>query len=269
MTELICFDGELQSDISKIKVSPFLPSIQFGASVFETFRTYGKTRKIFNLDSHLKRLTKSLNTLYIYRPLSCLDVKIKENIKTMLKELKEENLGKREFFRFKIFVNEDYWWIKCSKEKELEPKFYDGGVNIMDAVQERIFPQAKSGQPVYFYHNKQQKNYPNIYETIFFSPHHNRLTEGNKTNVFIVMNDIIYTSEHNILEGVMREEVLKIAEKKGYKVVIQDLVRSEVESAQEIFLTNTIGGIIPVRRWGKWHNRDFKIANDLRKSLPF
>jgi len=263
--ELICFNGKFYEDSSKIKVSPFLPSIQFGASVFETFRTYDKARKVFNQTKHLIRLFESAEILGLKLPPNCTKKTLNKNIKTLLEKSKNWKLKNNEFLRFKIFVNEDYFWIRCFIGS-VNFKNYKKGVEIQDTVQERVFPAAKTGQPVYFYHLKHKPF--EIYETIFFSKT-GFLTEGNVTNIFIVIDRILYTPKNDILPGVMRGEIMKIAKKKGYKIIEQDLVRSEVLRAQEIFLTNTINGIIPVKRWGEWKSKKFNISSNLRDGLPF
>ncbi|CAN5155813.1 aminodeoxychorismate lyase [soil metagenome] len=72
---------------------------------------------------------------------------------------------------------------------------------------------------------------------------------GTMSNVFIVDGKRLTTPALREcgVEGVMRAVVLELAAETGVDVQIRDLHREEVERAQEMFVTNALIGIWPVR----------------------
>jgi len=74
--------------------------------------------------------------------------------------------------------------------------------------------------------------------------------EGTASNVFLVANGRLKTPsiECGILEGVTREAVLEVAAAGGRAGEEMILGRKDLESADEIFLTNTSWGVLPVTR---------------------
>ena len=83
------------------------------------------------------------------------------------------------------------------------------------------------------------------------------LTEGPGFNVFIVKNGCVYTPDRGVLEGITRRSVLELCERSGVKAAIAGLRRGDLENADEVFLSSTAGGIMPVSRVG-----DIKLSGD-------
>lgn len=75
-----------------------------------------------------------------------------------------------------------------------------------------------------------------------------RVTEGPGFNVFAVIGNELYTPERGVLPGITRRTVLEIAEKSGITVHVTDLPVGDLYQAEELFLTSTAGGVMPVAR---------------------
>lgn len=76
-------------------------------------------------------------------------------------------------------------------------------------------------------------------------------TEGNASNVFVVKDRILYThpADNLILKGITRQLVIgKVAPSCGVTVIEKEFDRTFVEDADEIFFTDTLGGIVPVTK---------------------
>ena len=74
-------------------------------------------------------------------------------------------------------------------------------------------------------------------------------TEGATSNVFAVKDGILYTHPANnlILKGITRQLVVtRVAPTAGVSVIETEFDREFVENADELFFTDTIGGIIPI-----------------------
>jgi branched-chain amino acid aminotransferase len=76
--------------------------------------------------------------------------------------------------------------------------------------------------------------------------------EGSRTNLFVVFGGMLTTprADGPLLPGVMRRLVLERAPALGVEVAEGEFVRGTFEPAQEVFLTNSVRGILPVRRAG-------------------
>jgi len=73
---------------------------------------------------------------------------------------------------------------------------------------------------------------------------------GTMTNLFIMSRDRLLTPDlsHSGVEGVMRGLVLERAAKLSLDVRVLEINKNDVMQAQEVFLTNCLIGLWPVRR---------------------
>ena len=72
------------------------------------------------------------------------------------------------------------------------------------------------------------------------------ITEGAGFNVFAVKDGRLYTPARGILLGITRRTAIEIAEEEGIPVEVDYIPTSLFYEADEIFLSSTAGGIIPV-----------------------
>jgi len=73
-----------------------------------------------------------------------------------------------------------------------------------------------------------------------------RVCEAPGFNVFVVNSTVLRTPSRDILRGVTREAVIGFAPQLGYSAQQCDLELYDAYTADEIFLTSTAGGLIPV-----------------------
>jgi branched-chain amino acid aminotransferase len=76
-----------------------------------------------------------------------------------------------------------------------------------------------------------------------------KVAEGSGMNLFLVRDGIVITPDpsQDILEGITRDSVIRIARKLGLEVVERPVDRSELMFADEVFLTGTAAGVTPVK----------------------
>jgi branched-chain amino acid aminotransferase len=73
------------------------------------------------------------------------------------------------------------------------------------------------------------------------------LTEGTGENLFMIKDKVVKTTQlTSILNGITRNTVMQLIEKKGYKLVETRFTRDELWCADEVFLTGTAAEISPV-----------------------
>lgn len=75
------------------------------------------------------------------------------------------------------------------------------------------------------------------------------VTEGPGFNVFVVRNGALATPARGLFEGMTRRTVLEIAETLQLRVEVRSVEAREVAEADEIFISSTAGGIMPVANY--------------------
>jgi len=75
------------------------------------------------------------------------------------------------------------------------------------------------------------------------------VTEGATSNVFVMKDGVCYThpADHHILKGITRQLVVtRVAPTAGITIIEREFDEAFLQEADEIFFTDTIGGIIPI-----------------------
>lgn len=88
----------------------------------------------------------------------------------------------------------------------------------------------------------------NGFETVLLLDYAGNVTEGPGFNAFAVFGDRIVTSDHGVLHGITRRTVLEMAAEAGLNVETRALPLAEFLEADEVFLSSSGGGVIPVAR---------------------
>ena len=87
------------------------------------------------------------------------------------------------------------------------------------------------------------------FESVFMT--RDRLVlEGSTTNIFIVGRSTVYTPplNQNILGGITRKIILQLCRANGIRKCEKKIHYRDLINAHEVFLTNSVAGIIPVRK---------------------
>ncbi len=71
------------------------------------------------------------------------------------------------------------------------------------------------------------------------------ITEG-CYNIFTVHGQVLRTPARGVLEGVTRRTAIEIAEAEGWRVDLGDTPIGSLYTADEVFLTSTAGGVMPI-----------------------
>ena len=74
------------------------------------------------------------------------------------------------------------------------------------------------------------------------------VTEGPGFNVFAIKDGVLITPDRGVLAGVSRKTVLEIADYLGIGTSIRPLSVDELLAADEVFLSSSGGGVIPIVR---------------------
>ena len=74
------------------------------------------------------------------------------------------------------------------------------------------------------------------------------VAEGPGFNVFVMKDGAAKTPDRGSLGGITRKTVLEICASLGIPAAIAPVTRAELEEADEVFITSTAGGVMPVSR---------------------
>lgn len=72
------------------------------------------------------------------------------------------------------------------------------------------------------------------------------VVEGPGFNLFAVRSGVLFTPDHGVLEGITRRTVLEAARERSVSVRVEPVPAELVRGADEIFITSTAGGVMPI-----------------------
>ncbi len=85
-------------------------------------------------------------------------------------------------------------------------------------------------------------------DTVLLVDGFGNVVEGPGFNVFCFSGGALVTPDQGMLEGVSRRTVIEIAQSLGLEVQPRDLPADELRGAQEVLLSTSGGGVLPVTR---------------------
>ncbi len=222
---------------------------QLGKAVYTSIRTYAG--KPFRLEKHMLRLQASAQLLGIElkHPL--------EEIKKALQVLVSKNTKTEHFLKISLTPNNV---VIISRPLHIDESIYKG-VSLGVAELEREIVEAKTFPT---------ENIKMAYEKAALSGHHDvllvdkkgNITEGSRSNILWIKGNALYFCSH-ALGGITQEEVIRCAADLFDTGIIECIQKTstglpldELGNIDELFLTQTSRGIVPVTRVG-----DISIAN--------
>lgn len=207
----------------------------------ESIRTYGK--KPFRLDKHIKRLLRSAEA--IGKPLPG---GILRFIREWIFKIIEEAPFDPQFLRITATPNKV---LIVSRELEIDPTIYEG-VEVMAAGLKRednIYAKTANRETLEKAYKLAEAR--GDFECLLVN-RKGEITEGTRSNVLWVRRGTLYWCPY-ALEGITQEEVIRLAESQEIPIPVQrnyqgGLHLNDLDYVQEIFLTQTSRGIVPVTR---------------------
>ncbi len=134
--------------------------------------------------------------------------------------------------------------VMVTPRRKLPDHWYTDGVKIITVDIERILPFAKSTTYLSAIYALGQARQQNAIESVYID-RHNRVLEGTTTNFFMFRDNKLITAGKDILPGITRSVILELADG-NYELEIRDIDKSELASAEEIFITASNKEVVPV-----------------------
>jgi len=206
----------------------------FGLGLFETILFY-KGKPIF-LDEHLARVNKSITDL---------ELKIEKLKKDEVFQYLNNNKNTLEYEVLKIVLSEKNR-LFLKREYTYTEKDYQKGFSL------NISKVRRNESSIFTFHKtlnygdnilEKRKSKKLGYDEPIFLNSKNQITEGATSNIFVVVEDKIYTPKLScgLLNGIVRQYIIS-----NYDVIEKEIDIKFLNNADEIFLTNSLFGIMPV-----------------------
>jgi branched-subunit amino acid aminotransferase/4-amino-4-deoxychorismate lyase len=224
--------------------------LQRGVGVFESIRTYNK--QVFAMGKHLERLQESAERCAIKADdiFKVLPGLIKEGVAH--KNAPEGEVIAKPFITggdlndHGTFPNPRFF-ILFEKLHEVDPEAVANGITLQPNYAGRFHPLVKSIN--YLNALIPLRNEKSAFETLYCP--NGEITESMASNFFLCTGGKIVTAPvGEVLRGVTRGIVLELARENGFKIEERCPKVSELEDAQEAFITGSVKEILPVVKIG-------------------
>lgn len=265
-TDVIWMDGRyVPWDDAQVHVLSH--GLHYGTGLFEGMRCYRTPDgpAIFRLDEHVARFYRSASFLFLTIPYDaaelsqvCRDIVARNGLEDgYVRPVAFYGLGGMNFsFRDNaIHVAVAVWpWGAYLGEDGMRRGIRVKTVSWAKTASNSVPSAAKlAGNYVNACLAFQEAMRSGFDEAILFNAS-GRVAEGTGENVFRVSRGRIVTppASEDLLPGITRESVIRIAEDLGYDVSEAPLSRADLYTADELFLTGTAAEVTPVREVD-WH----------------
>lgn len=244
MKEIVFLNGKFVSK-EKAKISVLEPGFLYGWGLFETMRAYNN--KIVYLDAHLERIKKSSRLI---------DIRVRYS----LAELKDIIFRTVKVSSFKdAYVRLTLWKAKedagilvvTKKYRPFSSKKYKEGFSaaISKFRQNKgsFLAQIKSTSRLLYESVYQEAENKGFDEAIILN-HRGYISEGSRSNICLVKDNILCTPalECGCLEGITRKVIFDLARIYKIKRYEGNFTVQDLYMADEVFLTNSLMGIMPL-----------------------
>ncbi len=262
-TEKIWLDGELV-DWDKAQVHVLTHSLHYGSGVFEGIRAYPTSAgvAVFRLTDHIRRLFASAKVFMIDVPFEV------DDLVAATKEVVSVNgLDEGCYIRPIVYLGYGEMGLNplpCPVSVAIAAwawGTYLGDEGVANGIRLKVsswqrhdpnaVPTAAKGTGMYVNSSlaKVEALKAGYDEALLLAPD-GRVSECTGENIFVVKGGRILTpptSESGALAGITQDSVRTIATDLGYPVVDEALVRTDLYTADEAFLTGTAAEVVPIR----------------------
>lgn len=206
---------------------------------YSTFRTYGGCTRVLGLTSHLRRLYD-----YVSTPAASAST-LRQQLTRLLQSLRPDEARVRV-----VMTRQGQIYIAIEPLKPLPMDVYEKGVRVETTEIRRNTPRMKSTA---FINSSQTERVhlaqQGIFEALLVK--NGMILEGMTSNFFYVLRQDaaslnLRTSQRDILLGVTRRIVIRLARGRGVQVKYQPLKLDQLTALSESFITSSSRGVVPV-----------------------
>lgn len=245
-------DGRLYR-AGELVVSAYDHGFLYGLGFFETFRTYNG--KVFLWDAHWNRLCRALSDFRIAMPYE------EQELLSAVEALTEANNGQDGYFRLNISAGAHDIGLQPSLYKKPTVILYRKALQMAPrgTAKSAVWLETVRNSPESGIRHKSHHYANNVHARFeveslascegFFLTVEGFIAEGITSNIFWSTNGKLYTPslETGILAGTTREWVMNCS-----LFVVEEgfYVKEVLETADEVFITNAVQEIVPIKQLG-------------------
>lgn len=259
--DYIWMDGELVP-WADANVHVLTHALHYGTGVFEGIRCYATADgpAVFRLTEHMERFERSAKMLFMD-----LGYTVEETVEAVKQTIRENKLPacyiRPIAFRgygvmgldpipAPVNVTIAAWPWETYMGEEALIHGVDVGVSSWRQRGANSMPPAIKSTGNYLNSSlaRIEANRHGYNEAIMLNEE-GRVCEGTGENLFIIRDEVISTPpvSDGILEGITRDSIMVIADSLGYPVIEESLVRTDLYTADEMFMTGSAAELVPVR----------------------
>ena len=217
---------------------------QYGFGVYENIRVQNGIP--YFLSEHLKRLEESARIIGLEHTFS--DSTVEKYVANLIEKIEIGTYNLKILLIGAKSAENASLYILPLNPRFPAKKIYHDGVACLTHEYERPFPHAKTLNMLGSYLAYRSASEADCYDALLVNSR-GCITEGTRTNFFCIEGTTLFSApENEILLGVTRKAVLKVATDIGFKIEERDLTPENVSSYDGAFLTSTSSKIVPVRR---------------------
>jgi branched-chain amino acid aminotransferase len=262
-TSKVWMDGELV-DWEKATVHVLTHSLHYGTGAFEGIRCYATSKgpAVFRLREHMQRLVNSCKVLLI--PLS---YDLEELIEAARDVVRANDASEGIYLRPLVYLGYGEMGVNPAPAPVnvaivawpwgayLGDDGLMNGVSLKVSTWRRFDPNAipSVAKSTGAYVNASLAKLEAVnggYDEAIMLGHDGMVSEASGANVFIVKDGAIVTPHPSVagaLPGITQRSVIEIARDLGYEVTFEQMQRTDLYLADEMFLTGTAAEVTPVR----------------------
>jgi len=199
---------------------------------YSTFRTFAGCTRVNGLSAHLRRLP---------------NVDASSLRRNLIQLLEPYRPGET---RVRVLeTKRGQFYIAIEPLKLLPLAVYEKGVRVETTAIHRNDPRIKS--TAFITTSDEERKHiaqAGIFEALLTK--NGKILEGMTSNFFYFLRsaqgEILYTAQRDILLGVTRQTVIRVARSRGVEVKYQPLKLDQLPAVKEAFITSSSRGIVPV-----------------------
>ena len=241
-----CFNGKIVR-ADKALIHPDDLGVLRGYGVFDVLKTVNG--KIFLFDKHFKRLSDSADYLGVKLPVEKIEIERIINKLILKNKVKQASIrivltGGRSADAMHFDSNTPTFYILVSEFKPLKLELFKNGIKLATVDHSRDAAEIKTTNYVEAVKNiNERQKKEKFFEILYVS--NGIVLEASTSNFFAFIGDKLIAPKDNILKGITRNLVIKLA-KKEFEVEERELKTEELNLAAEAFIAATNKDIVPV-----------------------
>tara|TARA_Y100001978_G_scaffold171287_1_gene161026 strand:+ start:332 stop:1144 length:813 start_codon:yes stop_codon:yes gene_type:complete len=258
------FDGKITESISDFDI--FNRGFKYNDSFFETIHV--TNGKVFNVKNHLIRILEAVKILKF-------DFKYtSQQLVQIFNDLISVNNLKHGVLRLYIYRNSDGQYLPYNNETSLIIN-----TNHLSCSFKKNSPIKLCTYKSHFKSNSLLSNIKansiisvlssihaseiNFDSAILFN-NNNKIIETSNSNIYFVVNHKIITSptKDGCIDGTMRRLLMSLFDIEERSISLNTLIETD-----EVFVSNSISGVIPVKRIDHIEYHNFSYCNNIQKKI--